>query len=272
MNISTTHWEVYKNLNFTTSSSASQLAHQSLILNSYKFVSAYLILSQLLSISLYLKLSLYLSFRSSWLTMRPHDPWSVRPTERRLQVQVTIRDHYDRPKGGFKFRSSWFTMRLHDPWSLLPTKRWLQLQVLMAHHETSQSVIITADRNVASASGPHGSPWDLTICDITTDQKVASASGPHSSLWDLTIRDHDDRPKGSFKSGSSLLTMRPLDFRSSWLTFNTHGPWGVLLQFFTIQIKGFVTSHSKNETHANEEKTRVNPPLSLVFGWQARQI
>jgi len=37
-------------------------------------------------------------------------------------------------------------------------------------------------------------------------------------------------------------------------------------------MKGVVTSHSKNETHTNQEKARVNPPLSLVFGRQARQI
>jgi len=153
------------------------------------------------------------NFRSSWLTMRSHDPWSLWPTKRRLQLQVlmahhetsrsviimadrkvalaspmahhetsqsviimtdrkvasasgphgspwdlTIRDHYDRPKGGFKFRFSWLTMRPHDPWSLRPTERWLQLQVLMAHHETSRSVIMTVDRKAASSLSPHGSP------------------------------------------------------------------------------------------------------------------
>jgi len=30
-------------------------------------------------------------------------------------------------------------------------------------------------------------------------------------------------------------------------------------------MKGVVTSHSKNGTHANQEKVLVNPPLSHVF-------
>jgi len=37
-------------------------------------------------------------------------------------------------------------------------------------------------------------------------------------------------------------------------------------------MKGIVTSHSKNRTHANQEKARVNPPLSLAFGRRAQQI
>jgi len=127
---------VYKHLSFTTGSSASQLAHQSLILSSSEFpsqlISTCLSLSQLVSI--------YLSFLASHLisdyhfipASSPHgSPWDL-----------TIRDHYKWPKGGFKFRSSWLTMRPHDPWSLRPTERWLQLQVLMAHHEISRSVII----------------------------------------------------------------------------------------------------------------------------------
>jgi len=36
-------------------------------------------------------------------------------------------------------------------------------------------------------------------------------------------------------------------------------------------MKGVVTSHSKNGTHANQEKARVNPPLSHVFGRQTQQ-
>jgi len=56
------------------------------------------------------------------------------------------------------FRSSWLTMIPHDPRSLRPTERQLQVKVLMAHHETSRSVIIMANRKVASASSPHGSP------------------------------------------------------------------------------------------------------------------
>jgi len=36
-------------------------------------------------------------------------------------------------------------------------------------------------------------------------------------------------------------------------------------------MKRVVTSHSENGTHANQEKTSVNLPLSLIFGRRARQ-
>jgi len=148
------------------------------------------------------------------LTMRPHNPRSLRPTERWLHLQVllayhetSIRDHYGRSKGGSSFRYSWLTMRppfaiitadrkvapasgtlglswdLHSR-SLWPTERWLQLQVLLACHETSirdhydrpkggssfmyswltmrpPFAIIMADRKVAPTSGTLGLPWDL---------------------------------------------------------------------------------------------------------------
>ena len=70
-----------------------------------------------------------------------------------------------------------------------PTERRLQLQVLMAHHETSRSMIIMANRKETWTSGLHGSPWDLSICDLHSRLK--------GGLW------------------SSWLTMRPLDLRSS---------------------------------------------------------
>jgi len=132
--------------------------------------------------------------RSAIITVDRKEAWTSGPHG--SPWDLSICNHHGRPKEDLNFRSSWLTMRPLDPRSLWPTEKRLQLQVLMANHETFRSTIFMADRKEAWTSGPHGSPWDLSIRDLNGRLKgglnfrsseenmlLTQHSAPHGRLW-----------------------------------------------------------------------------------------